>query len=160
MRERRNLAENEDNNFSVFDTRQIADTLSGTIGVITMLLSAVAAISLLVGGIGIMNIMLVSVTERTREIGVRLAIGALEHEVLAQFLIEAVALASFGGLIGLVVANLVAYVVAGLIKVPFMFNLEINLLSFVFSGFIGVVFGYFPARRAAQLDPIEALRYE
>jgi len=160
MRERRNLAENEDNNFNVFDTRQIADTLSGTIGVITTLLGAVAAISLLVGGIGIMNIMLVSVTERTREIGVRLAIGALEHEVQTQFLIEAVALASFGGLIGVVVANMVACVVAGFIGVPFMFNLEINLLSFVFSGFIGVVFGYFPARRAARLDPIEALRYE
>ncbi len=160
LRERRNIAENEDDNFSVFDTKEIANTLSGTIGVITMLLGAVAAISLLVGGIGIMNIMLVSVTERTREIGVRLAIGALEHEVLLQFLIEAVALASFGGLVGLVVANVVSVFVAQMIQVPFMFNLKINILSFCFSAIIGVVFGYFPARRAAQLDPIDALRYE
>jgi putative ABC transport system permease protein len=160
LRERRNLAENEENNFSIFDTKQIADTLSGTIRVMTMLLGAVAAISLLVGGIGIMNIMLVSVTERTREIGVRLAIGALEQEVLLQFLIEAVALASFGGLIGLVVANVVSVFAAKLIQVPFLFNLQINLISFGFSALIGVVFGYFPARRAAQLDPIDALRYE
>jgi putative ABC transport system permease protein len=144
----------------VIDTRQIAETLSGTIQVLTMLLGAVAAISLLVGGIGIMNIMLVSVTERTREIGIRLAIGALEQEVLLQFLIESVALASFGGLIGVVAANAIAAVVARAIQVPFVFNLGMNLLSFLFSALIGIAFGYFPARRAAQLDPIEALRYE
>ena len=160
MRERRKIGDTENDNFSVFDTKQIAETLSGTIGVMTMLLSAVAAISLLVGGIGIMNIMLVSVTERTREIGVRLAIGALEQEVLLQFLIEAVALASFGGLVGLVVANIVSVAAAKAIQVPFMFNLQVNILSFCFSALIGVVFGYFPARRAAQLDPIDALRYE
>jgi len=160
MSERRNIAENEDDNFTVIDTKQIADTLSGSIRVMTMLLGAVAAISLLVGGIGIMNIMLVSVTERTREIGIRLAIGALEHEVLLQFLIESVALASFGGLVGVVLANLVASVAAGAIQVPFLFNPAVNVLSFVVSGLIGVVFGYFPARRAAMLDPIEALRYE
>jgi len=160
MRERRNITENEDDNFSVIDTKQIADTLSGTIRVMTMLLGAVAAISLLVGGIGIMNIMLVSVTERTREIGIRLAIGALEREVLLQFLIESVALASFGGLVGMVAANLIAVVAAHAIQVPFLFNPAINVLSFVFSGLVGVVFGYFPARRAALLDPIEALRYE
>ncbi|MEW6367120.1 MAG: ABC transporter permease [Acidobacteriota bacterium] len=160
MRERRNISENEDDNFTVIDTKQIAETLSGTIRVMTMLLGAVAAISLLVGGIGIMNIMLVSVTERTREIGIRLAIGALEHEVLLQFLIEAVALASFGGLIGIVVANSVSIAAAQVIQVPFLFNPEINVLSFLFAALIGVVFGYFPARRAALLDPIEALRYE
>jgi putative ABC transport system permease protein len=160
MRERRNITGSKEDDFTVFDTRQIADTLSSTIGVITMLLSAVAAISLLVGGIGIMNIMLVSVTERTHEIGVRLAIGALEHEVLWQFLIEAVALSSFGGLIGIVAANAISLVVTRLIEVPFMFNLQMNVLSFGFSALIGVIFGYFPARRAAQLDPIEALRYE
>jgi putative ABC transport system permease protein len=160
MRERRNIAENEDDNFSVIDTRQIAETLSGTIRVMTLLLGAVAAISLLVGGIGIMNIMLVSVTERTREIGIRLAIGALEHEVLLQFLVEAVALSSFGGLIGVAIANLIAFGAAKAIQVPFLFSLWVNLLSFVVSGLIGVLFGYFPARRAALLDPIESLRYE
>jgi putative ABC transport system permease protein len=126
----------------------------------TVLLGAVAAISLLVGGIGIMNIMLVSVTERTREIGIRLAIGALEPDVLLQFLIEAVALASLGGLVGIVAANAVAVAAARAIDVPFIFNPGINVLAFLFAALIGVVFGYFPARRAAMLDPIEALRYE
>jgi putative ABC transport system permease protein len=160
LRERRKIGDGEDDNFSVIDTKQIADTLSGTIRVMTMLLGAVAAISLLVGGIGIMNIMLVSVTERTREIGIRLAIGAVENEVLLQFLIEAVVLSSFGGLVGILGANAVSVVAAKLIQVPFLPNVWINLLSFVFSALIGVVFGYFPARRAALLDPIEALRYE
>jgi putative ABC transport system permease protein len=114
----------------------------------------------LVGGIGIMNIMLVSVTERTREIGLRLAIGALEREVLLQFLIEAVVLAALGGLIGIAIAAVASVTLAQLMQVPFVFNPTVNLLSFVFSAAIGVVFGYFPARRAAQLDPIEALRHE
>jgi len=160
LRERRNIAENENDDFSVIDTKQIADTLSSTIRVMTMLLGAVAAISLLVGGIGIMNIMLVSVTERTREIGIRLAIGALEREVLLQFLIESVALASFGGLVGIVVANVVSVAAAQVIDVPFLFNPGINAISFLVAALIGVLFGYFPARRAALLDPIEALRYE
>jgi putative ABC transport system permease protein len=160
LRERRKITEGEDDNFSVFDTRQIADTMSSMIRTLTMLLGSVAAISLLVGGIGIMNIMLVSVTERTREIGIRLAIGAVETEVLSQFLIEAVALSSLGGLVGIALANAVALGVTRLIDVPYMFNPGMNLVSFLFSALIGVVFGYFPARRAAQLDPIEALRYE
>ncbi len=160
MRERRKLAENEDDNFNVLDTRQIADTMSGTTQVMTMLLGAVAAVSLVVGGIGIMNIMLVSVTERTREIGVRLAIGALEREVLLQFLIEAVVLAALGGLIGLVLATGASLALAQLMQIPYQFDPAINLLSFGFSAAIGVVFGYFPARRAAQLDPIDALRHE
>ena len=144
----------------MLDTRQIAETLSGTTRVMTMLLGAVAAVSLLVGGIGIMNIMLVSVTERTREIGVRLAIGALESEVLLQFLIEAVVLASLGGLIGVVLATVASAVLASVMQVPLLFDPAINLLSFLFSAGIGVLFGYFPARRAARLDPIEALRHE
>ncbi len=160
LRERRKLADGEDDNFNVLDTRQIADTMSGTTKVMTTLLGAVAAVSLIVGGIGIMNIMLVSVTERTREIGVRLAIGALEREVLLQFLIEAVALAAIGGLIGIVLALGASLVLAQVMQVPFVFDPSINGLSFVFSAAIGVVFGYFPARRAAQLDPIEALRHE
>ena len=160
MRERRKITDNEEDNFNVFDTRQIADTLSGTTRVMTMLLGAVAAVSLLVGGIGIMNIMLVSVTERTREIGIRLAIGARERDVLLQFLVEAVALAAFGGLVGVALATGASIVLAKLMGVPYLFNPEINLLSFFFSALIGVVFGYFPARRAARLDPIEALRHE
>ena len=160
LRERRKLADGDDDNFNVLDTRQIADTLSGTTQVMTMLLGAVAAVSLVVGGIGIMNIMLVSVTERTREIGVRLAIGALEREVLLQFLIEAVALAALGGLIGIVLATGASIVLAQVMQVPYRFDASINLLSFAFSAAIGVVFGYFPARRAARLDPIDALRHE
>ena len=160
LRERRKLSDSDDDNFNVLDTKQIAETLSGTTKIMTTLLGAVAAVSLLVGGIGIMNIMLVSVTERTREIGVRLAIGALEREVLLQFLIEAVALAALGGLIGIVIATLASVGLAAVMQVPYVFNVGINLLAFVFSAAIGVVFGYFPARRAAQLDPIEALRHE
>jgi len=160
LRERRKLATDDDDNFNILDTQQLADTLSGTTKVMTTLLGAVAAVSLLVGGIGIMNIMLVSVTERTREIGLRLAIGALEREVLLQFLIEAVALASLGGIIGIVIATGASIVLASIMNVPYLFNPSINLLSFVFSAGIGVVFGFFPARRAAQMDPIEALRHE
>ncbi|MGA7991042.1 MAG: ABC transporter permease [Thermoanaerobaculia bacterium] len=160
LRERRKLSDNEEDNFNVFDTKQVAETLSGTMRILTTLLGAVAAISLLVGGIGIMNIMLVSVTERTREIGIRLAIGALEQEVLLQFLVEAVTLACFGGLVGVVVANALSVVAAKLIYVPYLFNAAINAIAFGFSALIGVVFGYVPARRAARLDPIDALRYE
>ena len=160
MRERRHVSEGEDDNFNVMDTKQIAQTMSGTTKVLTMLLSAVAGVSLLVGGIGIMNIMLVSVTERTREIGIRLAIGALEHEVLLQFLIEAVVLSAFGGIFGIIIATLASYGLSGLMQVPFLFNPGINIMAFAISAFIGVAFGYFPARRAAKLDPIEALRHE
>jgi putative ABC transport system permease protein len=160
LRERRKLSDNEDDNFSVLDTKQIAQALSSTTQVMTGLLGAVAAVSLLVGGIGIMNIMLVSVTERTREIGIRLAIGALEGEVLLQFLIEAVALSSLGGVIGILLATAASILLADVMRVPYLFDPGINLLSFAFSAAIGVVFGYFPARRAARLDPIEALRHE
>ena len=160
LRERRKLADTDEDNFNVLDTKQLAETLSSTTQVMTTLLGAVAAVSLLVGGIGIMNIMLVSVTERTREIGLRLAIGALEREVLLQFLIEAVVLASLGGLIGIVLATIASMVLAGVMEVPYLFNPGVNVLSFVFSAAIGVVFGYFPARRAARMDPIDALRHE
>jgi len=160
LRERRHLADGDDDNFNVLDTRQIADTLSGTTQIMTMLLGAVAAVSLVVGGIGIMNIMLVSVTERTREIGVRLAIGALEGEVLLQFLVEAVALAALGGLIGIVLATGASIALAQAMQIPYRFDAPINLASFAFSAAIGVVFGYVPARRAARLDPIDALRHE
>ena len=160
MRERRNVADNEDDDFRVMDTRQLAQTLTSTTKILTMLLAAVAAVSLLVGGIGIMNIMLVSVTERTREIGTRLAIGALEREVLMQFLVEAVVLAGLGGLVGIVLATAASVALANVMGVPYLFSPGINLLSFGFATAIGVIFGYFPARRAASLNPIEALRHE
>jgi putative ABC transport system permease protein len=122
--------------------------------------AAVAAISLVVGGIGIMNIMLVSVTERTREIGIRLAIGAVASEVLMQFLVEAVVLSCIGGVLGLALAQIVIAVATPLMQVPWTFDLQINLLAFLISAVIGVVFGYFPAQRAAALNPIDALRHE
>jgi putative ABC transport system permease protein len=160
MRERRKISASEENDFNLLDTRQIAEIFTGTTRVMTMLLGAVAAVSLVVGGIGIMNIMLVSVTERTREIGIRLAIGALEREVLLQFLIEAVVLSSLGGLIGVALASAASAALAETMQVPYIFDPVINLLSFVFSAAIGVVFGFLPARRAARMDPIEALRHE
>jgi len=160
LRERRNITGGKDDDFNIFDTAQISETLQGTTKILTALLAAVAAVSLLVGGIGIMNIMLVSVTERTREIGIRLAIGAVAREVLLQFLVEAVALACLGGIIGLLLALIATIVLAPLMQVPFIFDPRINLLAFFFSAMIGVVFGYFPARRAASLNPIDALRHE
>ena len=160
MRERRKLASGDDDNFNIFDTQQLAETLSGTMGVLTSLLGAVAAVSLVVGGIGIMNIMLVSVTERTREIGLRLAVGALESEVLMQFLIEAIVLSALGGVVGVVIAAAASYSLAGVMHVPYTFDITINCAALLFSAGIGVVFGYFPARRAARMDPIEALRHE
>jgi len=160
LRERRHLDQGEQDNFNIFDARQISQTLSSTTTILTMVMAAVAAVSLVVGGIGIMNIMLVSVTERTREIGIRLAIGAVGREVLLQFLVEAVVLASLGGAIGLMLAFGASLAGSSLINVPFMFNLQINLLAFGFSAAIGIVFGYFPARRAAGLNPIDALRHE
>ncbi|MBI4756197.1 MAG: ABC transporter permease [Betaproteobacteria bacterium] len=160
LRERRHGGNKEENDFTVFDMQQVVSTLTGTTRTLTALLGAVAAVSLLVGGIGIMNIMLVSVTERTREIGIRLAIGAMEHEVLLQFLVEAVVLSLFGGLAGIVLGLGAAAGGVALLNVPFVFNGAIVLVAFLFSGAVGVVFGYFPARKAAQLDPIEALRHE
>jgi putative ABC transport system permease protein len=160
MRERRHLSASDDDNFNVMDMKEITKMLTGTTQLLTALLSAVAAVSLLVGGIGIMNIMLVSVTERTREIGVRLAIGALEYDVLMQFLVEAVVLSSLGGLVGIALATAASFIAARLMQVPYIFNPGINLLSFLFSAAIGVIFGFFPARRAARLNPIDALRHE
>ena len=160
MRTRRHLAGGKEDDFRVNDPKQIANMLAGTTQTLTALLSAVAAVSLLVGGIGIMNIMLVSVTERTQEIGIRLAIGALEGDVLMQFLVEAVALSSFGGLTGIVVAILGSLGLARLLTVPFVFDPSIVVLALLFSAVVGIVFGYFPARKAARLDPIEALRHE
>jgi putative ABC transport system permease protein len=160
LRERRGISGGEEDDFGVADMKQIADAQAVTTGILTMLLSAVAGVSLLVGGIGIMNIMLVSVTERTREIGIRLAIGAQESQVLMQFLVEAVTLSLLGGAIGVALGLGLAGAVSVGMQIPFVFDLGIVLIAFVFSALIGVVFGYFPARRAAQLDPIDALRRE
>jgi len=160
LRERRHITAGEEDNFHVMDMKEIAKMLTGTTQVLTALLSAVAAVSLLVGGIGIMNIMLVSVTERTREIGIRLAIGALEREVLLQFLVEAVTLSSSGGLFGIALGLSACAGLKDILQVPFVFNPGIVILAFLFSASVGVIFGYFPALKAARLDPIEALRYE
>jgi putative ABC transport system permease protein len=160
LRERRHLSAVEQDDFNVLDTKEIAETMSGATRVLTALLGAVAAVSLLVGGIGIMNVMMVSVTERTREIGTRLAIGAREREVLLQFLVEAVTLSSVGGVVGLFLAMIASVLVSRGMRIPFVFNAQINVIAFVFSGAIGVIFGYLPAKRAARLDPIEALRHE
>jgi len=160
LRERRNIPAGQIDDFSVRDMKQLAETTMATTTMLTGLLGAVAAVSLLVGGIGIMNIMLVSVTERTREIGIRLAIGALEGQVLTQFLVEAVVLSLFGGVVGIVLGLGLAWVATGGLQVPFVLDTTIILIAFCFSALVGVVFGYFPARRAARLDPIEALRHE
>ena len=160
MRERRRIASSANDDFHVRDMQEIVSTLTSTTRVLTGLLGAVAAVSLLVGGIGIMNIMLVSVTERTREIGTRLAIGALEREVLMQFLIEAVVLSSFGGFFGIILGLLAAAAGAHVLGMPFVLNPGIVATAVVFSAAVGVIFGFFPARKAARLDPIEALRHE
>jgi putative ABC transport system permease protein len=160
MRERRKIGPGEEDDFSVNDMKQLLETMAGTTALMTQLLGAVAAVSLLVGGIGIMNIMLVSVTERTREIGIRLAIGALERQVLLQFLVEAVVLSVFGGIIGIALGLGLALFASSALQVPFIVEAPILVLAFGFSALVGVVFGYFPARRAASLDPIEALRRE
>ena len=160
LRERRLLQGAEANDFNVIDTAQVNDALGSVTGALTAMVAVIASISLLVGGIGIMNIMLVSVTERTREIGIRLAIGALAREVRLQFLTEAVVLCAFGGLVGLALAFLASISLAGVIDVPFVFDPTINILSFLFAAGMGIVFGYYPARRASQLDPIDALRHE
>ena len=160
LRERRLLQGDEPNDFNIIDTAQVNDALGAVTGALTAMVAVIASISLLVGGIGIMNIMLVSVTERTREIGIRLAIGALAREVRLQFLTEAVVLCAFGGIVGLLLAFGASVLIAGLIDVPFVFDPMVNVVSFLFASGMGIVFGYYPARRASQLDPIDALRHE
>ena len=160
LRERRRIEPGAEDNFNIFDTAQISATLTGTTTLLTSIVTAVAAISLVVGGIGIMNIMLVSVTERTREIGIRLAIGAVAREVLLQFLVEAIVLSMLGGLVGLVIGQIAIALLAPVMQVPWIFVPQINLIAFLISAVIGVVFGFFPARRAAALNPIDALRHE
>lgn len=160
MSERRRVKEREGYEFEVRDLREVSMALSESTKTLTSLLGAVAAVSLLVGGIGIMNIMLVSVTERTREIGIRMAVGALERDVLMQFLVESVVLASFGGVVGIILAIVSSYWLSKSMLVPFIVSPGIILLAFAFSSAIGIGFGFFPARKAARMNPIEALRHE
>ena len=160
LRERRKIRPGADDDFNVRDLKEVTSAFTSSTRVLTALLGAVAAVSLIVGGVGIMNIMLVSVTERTREIGTRLAVGAMARDVLLQFLTEAITLAAFGGLIGILLGLAAGALATNAFQVPFVPNAGIVILSFAFSAAVGIVFGYFPARRAAQLDPIEALRHE
>ena len=160
LRERRKLTAGDDDNFNVLDTQQLAETLSGTTRVMTTLLGAVAAVSLLVGGIGIMNIMLVSVTERTREIGIRLAVGAHGRDVLLQFLIESVVLSSLGGVLGILLGIGASQLVSVVNGWPVLVSTSAVVVAFCFSAAVGMFFGFYPARKAARLDPIDALRYE
>ncbi len=160
LRERRKIGPQEEDDFSVRDMRELVRTVQMTSGALTAVLGFVAAVSLVVGGIGIMNIMLVSVTERTREIGIRLAIGALESQVMAQFLVEAVVLSLLGGVVGAALGLGLARAVTAAMGVPFALDPLVVAGAFAFSAAIGVLFGYLPARRAARLDPIEALRRE
>ena len=160
LRQRRNIGPKQDDDFAVADMQQIVASQTATTSILTMLLGAVAGVSLLVGGIGIMNIMLVSVTERTREIGIRLAIGALENQVLLQFLVEAFVLSLIGGVVGVMLGLSLAGIASYAMDIPFLVDLQIVFIAFAFSGLVGVVFGYFPARHAAHLNPIDALRHE
>lgn len=160
LRQRRRIAPGAEADFSVNNMKEVAEAMSSATGALTALLGAIAAVSLVVGGIGIMNIMLVSVTERTREIGIRLAIGALASDVLIQFLIEAVVLSTLGGVIGIGLGLGVSYSVTHAMEVPFIIQPSVLLLAFGFSAAVGVLFGYLPAHKAAKLNPIEALRHE
>ncbi|HEV2897298.1 MAG TPA: ABC transporter permease [Pseudaminobacter sp.] len=160
LRETRRIAPDGDDNFQVRDMTQIADAMASATTTMTGMLGAVAAVSLLVGGIGIMNIMLVSVTERTREIGIRLAIGAHEKHILIQFLVEATVLSLLGGLIGIALGLALAGAASMTLSIPFAPSLAVILLAVGFSALIGMVFGFFPALRGARLDPIDALRHE
>jgi putative ABC transport system permease protein len=160
LRQRHRIEEGREPDFEIHSQKEFAEMQQTVFGLLTALLVGVAAVSLIVGGIGVMNIMLVSVTERTREIGIRMAIGAREGNIQAQFLIEAVVLALIGGLVGTVIAVVVVAVVAKMLGWAMPLDLKPILVSIAVSGGIGVGFGFFPARRAAKLDPIEALRHE
>jgi len=159
MRQRRRLGPNSSDNFSITDTREMASMVSGITGLLTAFLGAVAGVSLIVGGIGIMNTMLVSVTERTREIGIRMAVGALERDVLTQFLVEAALISTLGGILGVLFGILGAFIGAKALGVGVVLNLPVTLGAVLFSALVGLGFGFYPARRAARMEPIDALRH-
>lgn len=160
LRERRHLKVNEENNFAVSSMSAIVDTISQITSILTIMLGAVAAISLVVGGIGIMNIMLVSVTERTREIGIRMAIGAMSQDILIQFLIESIVLSGLGGVFGVILGISITMVVSHFMDITLIIDPSITVISLLFSMLIGVLFGIIPARKAAKMNPIDALRFE
>ncbi|HEY2712695.1 MAG TPA: ABC transporter permease [Chthoniobacterales bacterium] len=160
LRQRHNIRPGRDDDFTVRNQQEIAEAATATSKVMTLLLGAIASVSLVVGGIGIMNIMLVSVTERTREIGVRLAVGAHGRDILTQFLIEAVTLSSIGGVIGIVIGLGTSQVLSKVAHWPTLISITSIIVAFFFSAAVGIFFGFYPAREAARLDPIEALRYE
>jgi putative ABC transport system permease protein len=160
LRQRHRIRADADADFFIFTQQEIANSAEATSKVMTLLLASVAAVSLLVGGIGIMNIMLVSVTERTREIGLRMAVGARSRDILAQFLVEAMTLSLLGGLFGVALGLAGSWAVAHLAEWDTILRPEAILLAFGFAGAVGIFFGFYPARKASRLDPIEALRYE
>jgi putative ABC transport system permease protein len=160
LRQRHNIRAGRDDDFTVRNQQEIADAQTAATDVMTGLLAAIAGVSLIVGGIGIMNIMLVSVTERTREIGTRMAVGAHGRDILTQFLIEAVSLSSIGGLIGIIVGVVGSKAISAVKHWPSLISPSSIIVAFLFSAAVGIFFGFYPARKAAQLDPIEALRYE
>jgi putative ABC transport system permease protein len=160
LKARRNLGPSEEPDFTIRTQTDIANTATATSGIMTVLLATIASISLLVGGIGIMNIMLVSVTERTREIGIRMSVGARGRDVLMQFLIEALLISFIGGMIGVLLGLLVSNLITSILNWPVSITVQSIFMSFLFSSAIGVFFGWYPARKAAGLNPIDALRYE
>src|SRR5213076_594079 len=160
LRQRHNIRPGRDDDFTVRNQQEIAQAATATSRVMTLLLGAIAGVSLVVGGIGIMNIMLVSVTERTREIGTRMAVGAHGRDILTQFLIEAVSLSSVGGLLGIIVGIVASKILSAIKHWPSLISPGSIVLAFLFSAAVGIFFGFYPARKAAALDPIEALRYE
>lgn len=160
LRQRHNLADYQDDDFETRDTTEIMNTIGSVTGLMTVLLTAVAAISLLVGGIGIMNIMLVSVTERIREIGLRMAIGATPGNILSQFMLEAIVLSTVGGAFGVVVGIAGAQAIGAWKNWPILIEAGPTIAAFIFSSFVGLFFGFYPAWRASKLNPIDCLRYE
>jgi len=160
LRERHRITPGRDDDFTVRNQEEIAEAATATSRVMTLLLGAIASVSLIVGGIGIMNIMLVSVTERTREIGIRMAVGAHTRDILLQFLSEAITLSSLGGVIGIVLGLVSAQIISKVAGWPTLTSITSIVVAFLFSAAVGVFFGFYPARKASQLDPIDALRYE